>query len=47
MTTINAKKYTELIGETPLIDLSGVINPKVEGVRLYGKAEFMNPGFSM
>ena len=45
--SITAKKYTELIGETPLIDLTGIIKPKVAGVHLYGKAEFMNPGFSM
>ena len=44
---IPANKYTDLIGQTPLIDLSDMVNSNVEGIRLYGKAEFMNPGFSM
>jgi len=37
--------FLDLIGKTPLIDLSGLIN----GVssRLYAKCEFMNPGTSM
>jgi hypothetical protein len=44
---IVAKSYTDMIGDTPLLELSSLVQPKVEGVRLFGKAEFMNPGFSM
>lgn len=40
-------RYQELIGDTPLLDLSALANPKVKGVRILGKAEFLNPGFSM
>jgi cysteine synthase len=40
-------RYNELIGNTPLIDLSHLASPKVAGVRVFGKAEFLNPGFSI
>lgn len=41
-------KYMDMIGNTPLIDLSSLVkNPKSPGIRVLGKAEFMNPGFSM
>ena len=36
-----------MIGNTPMIDISAMANPKVPGVVVLGKAEFMNPGFSM
>jgi cysteine synthase len=39
-------RYRELIGNTPLLDLTAMANPKIPGVRVLGKAEFMNPGFS-
>lgn len=38
-------KITELIGNTPLVDLSG-LSP-VEGVQLFGKLESRNPGGSI
>jgi len=37
----------DLIGNTPLVDLTALVNPKVEGVQVLGKAEYLNPGFSM
>jgi len=37
----------DLIGNTKLVDLSAMANPKVEGVKIYGKMEFQNPGYSM
>jgi len=40
-------RYGDLIGSTPLVDLTFLANPKVEGVRVLGKCEFFNPGFSM
>lgn len=41
-------KYMEMIGNTPLIDISSLVKkPKCPGIRVLGKAEFMNPGFSM
>jgi len=41
-------KYMDMIGNTPLIDISSLVkNPKCSGIRVLGKAEFMNPGFSM
>jgi len=42
----NFPRYYDLIGDTPLIDLTSLANPKVPGVRVLGKAEFLNPGFS-
>jgi cysteine synthase len=43
------RRYTELIGNTPLIDLGSMLpeHVRAQGVRLLGKAEFLNPGFSM
>ena len=41
-----AVKYKDLIANTPLLDLTSMASPKVPGVRILGKAEFMNPGFS-
>lgn len=41
------KRFSELIGQTPLIDLTCLANPKVEGVKVLAKAEFMNPGLSI
>jgi len=40
-------RYSDLIGCTPMIDLTSLASPKVPGVRVLGKAEFLNPGFSM
>jgi len=40
-------RYSDLIGCTPMIDLTALTSPKVAGVTLLGKAEFLNPGFSM
>jgi cysteine synthase len=45
MTKPNILKFTELIGNTPLIDLSTAFKKK--SVYLYAKCEFMNPGLSM
>lgn len=44
---IKAVKYYDLIGNTPLIDLTSLASPKVPGIKIYGKAEFLNPGFSI
>ena len=38
-------RFTNLIGNTPLIDLSSLVEKG--GAKLYAKCEFMNPGFSM
>ena len=41
-------RYADTIGNTPLLDLTHLVkSPKCEGIRVLGKAEFMNPGFSM
>jgi len=40
-------RYGDLIGSTPIVDLTFLANPKVEGVKVLGKCEFFNPGFSM
>mmetsp|Transcript_9596 Transcript_9596/g.18818 ORF Transcript_9596/g.18818 Transcript_9596/m.18818 type:complete len:429 (+) Transcript_9596:320-1606(+) len=40
-------RFRSLIGETPIIDLTMMANPKVEGVRVLAKCEFMNPGYSI
>eukprot|EP00467_Chlorarachnion_reptans_P013006 CAMPEP_0114513844 /NCGR_PEP_ID=MMETSP0109-20121206/15814_1 /TAXON_ID=29199 /ORGANISM="Chlorarachnion reptans, Strain CCCM449" /LENGTH=405 /DNA_ID=CAMNT_0001693799 /DNA_START=273 /DNA_END=1490 /DNA_ORIENTATION=- len=40
-------KYRDLIGGTPLIDLTELANPKVPGVKVLAKCEFMNPGYSI
>lgn len=42
---MNVMKVTELIGNTPLVDLSGLLDRP--GVRLYGKCEGNNPGGSV
>lgn len=41
-------RYRDLIGNTPLLDLTSMMEPNVHGVqvRVLGKAEFMNPGLS-
>jgi len=39
--------YSDMIGNTKLIDLTQFAKPVVEGVRVYAKAEFLNPGFSV
>ena len=40
----SAKKFSDLIGNTPLVDLSSIVN---HPINLYGKCEFLNPGLSM
>ena len=42
---MKAPRFTDLIGNTPLIDLSRLVNQN--SAYLYGKCEFMNPGFSL
>ena len=42
---MKAPKFTDLIGNTPLIDLTGLVNEN--SGYLYAKCEFMNPGFSL
>jgi hypothetical protein len=34
-----------MIGDTKLIDLTSFAKPAVDGVRVFAKAEFLNPGF--
>ena len=34
-------------GQTPLVDITSLARPKVAGVRVLAKCEFLNPGFSM
>jgi cysteine synthase len=41
------KRFSDLIGNTPLIDLTALAAPKVDGVKVLAKAEFMNPGLSI
>jgi len=44
------KKYPtslDLIGNTPLVDITAVCNPKNPKTVILGKAEFINPGYSM
>jgi cysteine synthase len=43
--TIEDESFMNLTGNTPLIDLSGLLHSS--NVQLHGKCEFMNPGFSM
>ena len=46
--TLRAPKYHQLVGNTPLIDLSHLIlSPNCEGVQLLAKVEFFNPSFSI
>jgi hypothetical protein len=42
------QRYQDLVGNTPLLDLSHMVkNEHGVEVRLFAKAEFMNPGFSI
>jgi len=41
------QRYENLIGETPLVDITSLASPKVAGVKVLAKCEFLNPGFSM
>jgi len=47
----STKRYVDLVGDTPLVDLSSLLPESVKqragGCYLFGKAEFLNPGFSM
>merc|ERR1711934_293654 len=40
-------RFADLIGNTPLLDLTALADPKVDGVKVLAKAEFMNPGLSI
>jgi len=40
-------KALDLIGNTPLVDITSVCKPKNAGTRILGKCEFFNPGYSM
>eukprot|EP00096_Caligus_rogercresseyi_P000367 TRINITY_DN1078_c0_g1_i2.p1 TRINITY_DN1078_c0_g1~~TRINITY_DN1078_c0_g1_i2.p1 ORF type:complete len:344 (-),score=90.00 TRINITY_DN1078_c0_g1_i2:203-1234(-) len=44
---LDLPRYKDLIGNTPLIDISSISDKLAPGVKIYGKCEFMNPGFSM
>jgi len=37
-------KWSKMIGNTPLVDITSMASPKVPGVVILGKAEFLNPG---
>jgi len=41
------QRYQDLIGSTPMVDITSLANPRVPGVKVLGKCEFLNPGFSM
>jgi len=41
------QRYQDLIGSTPLVDITSLASPKVPGVKVLGKCEFLNPGFSI
>lgn len=43
-TSLAPKRLVDLIGDTPLVDVSTMVN---DSVQLYAKCEFMNPGLSM
>jgi len=40
-------RYHELVGKTPIIDLSHLVKTDVEGVQVLAKCEFLNPTFSI
>lgn len=40
-------KALDLIGNTPLCDITNICIPKNPGTRILGKCEFFNPGYSM
>jgi len=40
-------KYSDFVGDTPLIDLTHLVPNCKPGVKLYAKPEFLNPGFSI
>ncbi|XP_040579508.1 putative cystathionine beta-synthase MT1108 [Lepeophtheirus salmonis] len=44
---LDVPRYKDLIGNTPLIDISSISDNLAPGVKIYGKCEFLNPGFSM
>jgi len=43
------KTFDQLIGQTPLVDLSALLDPEAQekGVKVLAKAEFLNPGYSI
>jgi len=42
----NYPRAMDLIGKTPLLDITGLSNPRNPGTKVLGKAEYLNPGFS-
>lgn len=44
--TVQYPRAFDLVGNTPLIDLTALCPDAAPGVQVLGKAEFMNPGFS-
>jgi len=44
---VKAVRFSELIGNTPLVDITALANPKTAGVKVFAKCEFMNPGYSI
>lgn len=44
---MDVKRYEDMIGNTALVDITALANPKVPGTKVLGKCEFLNPGFSM
>lgn len=42
-------KYSDLVANTPMIELTQMVPParRTEGVRVFAKCEFFNPGFSI
>ena len=44
---LTVQRYEDLIGSTPLVDITSLARPQVAGVKVLGKCEFLNPGFSM
>lgn len=44
---MEVKRYQDMIGNTAMVDITSLASPKVPGVKILGKCEFLNPGFSM
>lgn len=40
-------KFVDLIYDTPIVDLTSLADPKVPGVKVLAKCEFMSPGLSI
>ena len=46
-TTFKGFSIDEIIGDTPLVDLSHLLDDPTSGVRVLAKLEYFNPGFSI